>query len=210
MHLLKSAKTNQKRLYHSSTLCTQWRKERRGEQAAMEPANERQVCATRHAHAMEEEKVSQHTGAVQGVRVQQPKDHWKKKKKPLRAWGGRKGHNQDTLPNLSHPPSLSLSDLLCLPHPVGVIFQLKAEDGVPPLPSNPWGYILIHPWFNLHWSAESRTYHWEQRGRWGEGRRGWGSTLSLCVPRALGNKSRLQWDNNRLFLQRCTDVFRSH
>lgn len=50
--------------------CGSVMKEEEGEQAAMEPANERCVRRTKHAHAMEEKKVSEHTGAVQGVRVQ--------------------------------------------------------------------------------------------------------------------------------------------
>lgn len=44
-----------------------------------------------------------------------------------------------------------------------------------------------------------------RRERWYGGV--WGSTLSLYEPRALENKSRLQWDNNRLFLRYYTDAF---
>lgn len=106
-------------------------------------------------------------------------------KKPRRAhWKARR--SQDTLPDPSHCLSACISVCLSTFSSVcfflsllGGFFQLKAEEGKPPFPHHhlhyPWCYALIHPWFNLHWSAESHTYHWEQ------GVVGWGGEPAHCL-----------------------------
>lgn len=123
-------------------------------------------------------------------------------KKPLRGWG-KAGHSQDIMPNSSHCLSGWLEFCLLLTL-LGKFYlfiylylvKIKAEVGC---------CILICPKFNLYWSAENRTYHWEQWG-W---MRGWARILSLYETRALENKRGLQRDNNRLFLRSYTDLFRS-
>lgn len=100
----------------------------------------REVCATRKACPCHGGKtVSQHTGAVQGVRVQQPKDHSKEATQRLGVglWGGAaKTHTANLSYCLSACISACLSACLTVslspPQPVGGLFQLKAEEGETP------------------------------------------------------------------------------
>lgn len=93
-------------------------------------------------------------------------------KKPLRA-GGRVGHSQDTLPNpsvclhfhLSVCESVLLFVCLPLPHSVGGLFQLKAEEGKPPP-------VRLHPHPSLiQFALICREPHLSLRagGRWDGG-----------------------------------------
>ncbi len=90
----------------SSTLWTYGGRTRRASSEWSQPM--REVCATRKACPCHGgKKVSQHAGAVQGVRVQQPKDHSEEATRRLWGWVGL---SQDTLPAfLPVCPTVSVS-----------------------------------------------------------------------------------------------------
>lgn len=95
--------------------------EGQGEQAAMEPANERGMCNALSMPMPWREKVSQHIGAVQGVRVQQPRGPFKRSHaEPIGRRGAAKTHCQTLLtvylpafPSVCLPSCLSASSSAC-------------------------------------------------------------------------------------------------
>lgn len=153
-------KTNlQSRTPLSSTLWIYGGRTRRASSKWSQPM--REVCATRKACPC-------HGGKSQSAHWRSTRCASAAAKGPFKRSHSEPGEGGAQPRHTAKPFSLSvclhfhlyvcLTVSMSLPQPVGELIQLKTEKGKPP----PRGYILIHPWFNLHWSAESHTYHCER------------------------------------------------